>query len=316
MKLLLLIFLSAFLWCNVVLAEEQLPDISKMSKKEINSLPPEIQDKLPAIEALKYLQKDDPNKFQLVEQLYKLGAEIALSRLMYFDVQEEALVEATKKFQRDIGEKQTGVLTGGQMAKLHTRSERISDTRLYLPGLGKTIKVYGYKDYVSTEGTWRIEGDKIFAPINYAEIKCHKPRGTCKVMQIDFMIPRLDEDSTQYFFNITEDAYNIISWSDSEVISQSGVACRQTIMTIDRSNDEVFQITRNRGTKGCDAGIVKFPPLKKPRISRLYSGYAMSTEFWENRKKETNKFMNTDFQKRSKIIEKAFKKEEQEGKKK
>ena len=42
----------------------------------------------------------------------------------------------------------------------------------------------------------------------------------------------------------------------------------------------------------------------------------MSTEFWENRKKETNKFMNTDFQKRSKIIEKAFKKEEQEGKKK
>jgi hypothetical protein len=247
--------------------------------------------------------------------MYKLGAEIALSRLMYFDVQEEALVMAIKKFQRDIGEQQTGVLTFGQWQKLNIRNERSSDRRLTLPSFGKTIKVYAYKDYVSTEGTWRIEGDKIFSPINHAKIKCHKPRGTCKVMQIDFMIPRLDEDSTRYFFNITEDVYNIISWSDSEVISQSGVKCRHTIMTIDRSNDEVFQITKNRGTKGCDAGIAKFPPLKKPRISRLYSGHAMSTEFWENRKKETDKFMNTDFQKRSKVIEKAFKKIEQEGKK-
>ena len=201
------------------------------------------------------------------------------------------------------------------MDKLKIRSERLSDSRLILPGFGKTIKVYAYKDHVSAEGTWRIEGDKIFSPINHAKIKCHKPRGTCKMMQIDFRIPRLDEDSTLYFFNIVEDVYNIISWSDSEVISQSGVACRQTIMTIDRSNDEVFQITKNRGTKGCDAGIAKFPPLKKPRISRLYSGHAMSTEFWENRKKETDKFMNTDFQKRSKVIEKAFKKIEQEGKK-
>ncbi len=280
-------------------AEEQLPDISKMTEQEMGEIPEEILKKLPAIEIYKKLQQFDP-QLRVSEQVMEIIAKVQLSRLMYFDIQADELTGAIKKFQRDTGEAQTGVLTIDQMDELARRSKRVSDRRLDLPLSGNKLKVFGVENYLSTKGTWRIEGEKMSSPINHSEINCHRPRGTCEVMQIDFVIPRLDEGSDRYFFNITKDSFNIISWRDSEVISQSGGECRTIIMTIDRSNEEVFQITRNKGKEGCDFGIAKLPPLKKPRISRLYPGGELSREFWKNRQKEASKYFNADFLERTK----------------
>ena len=316
MRLLLFIFLSVFIWCNIAWSEEQLPDISKMSKKEINSLPPEIGDKLPIGQVYKALQKFDP-KFQILEKILELDVKSALSKLMYIDIQEEALVKAIKIFQRDIGEQQTGVLTVSQFEKLTTRAERSSDNRFVIPVFGETIKIYKEKDYVFTEGTWRIEGEKIYAPINYSKIECHKSRGTCEIRDLDFLIPNLDKRDSDYQFAMNKQTYEIISWNDSEVISKSFSLgkCRSVIMTIDYSNNEVFTITRNKGTKGCDIlGMVNIRPLNKPRISRLYSGYNKSVEFWKKREKETAKFMNPEYQKRLEMLEKSFLKMKQESK--
>jgi len=151
-KLVFLTLMTVFVWFNVVLAEEQLPDISKMSKKEINSLPPEIGDKLPVGQVYIALQKFDP-KFQILEQILELDVKSALSKLMYIDIQEEALVKAIKNFQRDRGEQQTGVLTISQSEKLITRAERSSDNRFVIPVFGETINIYREKDCVFTEGT-------------------------------------------------------------------------------------------------------------------------------------------------------------------
>jgi len=283
-----------------------------MSAKEYADLPKEIKDKLPLIDVL---QRFTPKNAPPIEKTLKIIFARALSQLVYFDFGEEELKKAIKKFQRDVGEKQTGVLTAGQAEKLMIRAERISDTPITLPGYGETLRVYGDNNHIFTNGTWRIEGDKIMYPLNYSKINCHKSIGTCEALQIDFNIPRLDKsNSSKYFFMITEDIYQIISWTDSEVISKSAVNCRQTIMTIDKSNNEVFQITKNRGTKGCDTGIAKFPPLKVPRISKLYPSYVKSNEFWEKRKKETDKFMNPDYQNLIKTYlkaEKEFKKKKQ-----
>ena len=78
-------------------------------------------------------------------------------------------------------------------------------------------------------------------------------------------------------------------------------------MTINSSNREVFQITRNKDDKGCDLAFSnsKLPLLKKPRIARLKVGWKLSREFWENREKEIRKFLNTDVQDQFKSITQA-----------
>jgi len=186
------------------------------------------------------------------------------------------------------------------------RSTRFTDTPVYLPTFGDEIKVYGYSDYVTTKGTWKIEGEKIYNPINHSNIDCRKSQGTCVVFQAHTEIPKVSgrglfgrvEDS--YTLRISKDIFKVISWTDSEVVSQAGAKCRTTIMTINIKNNEVFQITRNKGDNECDAGIVSLPQLEKPRISKLIPGYKFSYEFWSNRKKEARKYLSTDYLKLAK----------------
>ena len=53
MRIFPFIFLAAFLWCSAAIGEEQLPDISKMSEKELEALPREVRDNLPVRELSK-----------------------------------------------------------------------------------------------------------------------------------------------------------------------------------------------------------------------------------------------------------------------
>ena len=283
--------------CNsLASSDEKLPDISKMSKEEIQKLPPEVYRKLPVKE---FFKQEGSEKLALGIP-YILAD--ALGKLNYFPLPSEKQIrEAIKKFQNDIGQPETGELTMGQLEELQLRSTRITDTPVYLPGFGDELKVYGYSDFVSTEGTWIIEGENIYNPINHSKVNCYKSQGTCEVMQAFTDIPKvtgkglLGMIQESYTLRMTKDTFKVISWSDSEVISKGGAKCRTTIMTINIKNNEVFQITRNKGDNECDGGIVRLPQLEKPRISRLIPGYKFSYEFWSNRTKEIRKYRSSDY---------------------
>jgi len=74
---------------------EKLPDISKMSKKELNNLPKDVLDQIPLKELLK-VYKDGAS-------LSEAAVSLMLGRLAYFEpLSEKATREAIKKFQRDI----------------------------------------------------------------------------------------------------------------------------------------------------------------------------------------------------------------------
>ncbi|MBT6248368.1 MAG: TonB family protein, partial [Nitrospina sp.] len=298
---LLVTLLFSIIGFSFALADEKLPDISKMSEEEINKLPKDVIEKLPIKELVNRMGGD---KFALV---FPFLLSDALAKLGYFPPPSEKQIrEAIQKFQRDIGQPETGELTKGQFEELQLRSTRITDTPVYLPTFGDEIKVYGYSDYLTTKGTWIIEGEKIYAPINHSEIRCRKSQGTCEVFQALTDIPKLrgtglfGQVKDSYTLRMSNDTFEIISWTDSEVISQTGAKCRTTIMTINIKNNEVFQITRNKGDNECDAGIVSLPQLEKPRISKLIPGYKFSYEFWSNRKKEARKYLSTDYLKLAK----------------
>lgn len=289
MRIFIFSLLIIFSFNNTGLADESIPDISKMSEEEINKLPKDVLDKLPAKEVYKRIGKEMP-----MAQLMQVMIFDSLQKLKYFDpISEEEGRKAVKLFQRDIGEAQTGILTMGQFNELSRRSTRISDTPVYLPTTGDNLRVYSHSGYVGAEGTWIIDGDKIYNPLNHNKISCFKSQQVCEVIQAHVDIPKIETKKDQYELYVSKDTFNIISWTGSEVISQAGAMCRTTIMTINIQNNEVFQITRNKGDN-CDVGVAKLPQLNKPRISRLIPGWKLSWDFWKNRQKQTQKYFNPD----------------------
>ncbi len=275
---------------------EKLPDISKMSKEEFEKLPKEVRDELPMLDSFRHFGKEG------LARVMELSVSSSLAKLMYFDPMPESKVrEAIKRFQHDIGQAQTGELTISQFAELNRRSTRFTDTPVYLPTTGDELRVYSHSVSVTAEGTWIIEGEKVFYPINHSQINCHKPQGFCDVITVEIGIPKIENENSyvdsSYNLHLNKETYSVISWTDSEVISQADGVCRSTIMTINVKNKEVFQITRNMDSNDCDLGIVTLPKLKKPRISRLVPGWQLSWDFWENRRTQTMKFLNPDFQK-------------------
>jgi hypothetical protein len=87
--------------------------------------------------------------------------------------------------------------------------------------------------------------------------------------------------------------YNVISWTASEVISQAEGKCRTTIMTINVSNNEVFQVTRNNGRE-CELGVAKLAQLDRPRIARLLPTGKTIFDFWQERSKATLRYRNSE----------------------
>ena len=199
-----------------VTTKEPFPDISKMSEQEINKLPEEVLKKLPMKEVF-----GRSSKKSTVVPLMENAVSLLLGRLMYFSsLSEKEIRSAVKKFQRDIGETQTGELTLGQFKELSRRSARFNDTPIYLHTFGDKLRVFSFKDeYVSTQGTWIIEGEKIWRPINHSEITCYKNRSTCELDQVEVGIPSIKEDKQSYSFSLSKERYDVISWTTNEVIA-------------------------------------------------------------------------------------------------
>lgn len=292
------VFLAA---CDMLEAapapQATLPNISKMSDEEINNLPEETRNQLPADAVFARLVGG------AMGPLMKFQTTDALARLSYFDpIPEQQLREAVRKFQRDIGQPQTGELTFGQFEQLQLRSARVTESTISLLSSGgwDELNVFNFQNtYVATEGTWAIEGEQIAFPVNHAKIVCQKSEGTCEVQQVEVQLPSLEVVGRSAFsdnpmvFHPDVATFKIVSWSASEVISQAEGQCRTTLMTINVMNNEVFQVTRNSGGE-CSFGDTKFPQLERPRISRLLPTGKTVYDFWQERSKITLRYRNSE----------------------
>ena len=272
---------------HIGVAEETLPDISNMSEDELDKLPQETIERLPMKEVMAKYFGD--------ELIIDYMVSLLLSRLMYFaPYSESETKEAIKRFQADLGNAVTGELTVGQFNELHRRFNRSSENPIYVPGTGDELFIGMIDNYLSVEGTWIIENDKIAFPINLSKIECHKHTKICKNNQVDVATPNFesDNDSSQIVLSVYR--YEIISWSNTEVVAQSKTDCRTSILTINNSSKEVFEVTRINNAKGCDLGLVTIPALDKPRISRMLPGWKISYNFWQDRKKAASMFLNSE----------------------
>lgn len=290
----LLLLLPAF-----AIAQTDLPDIDSMSVEEIEKLPPEILKELPFTSMMrKVISESD---MEPTEELLGLMVSFHLRDMYYTPYVEGAdeIRRAVAAFQRDIGAKATGELTMGQFEELNRRAIRRHDSPVYAIGFAGVHRIEDY--FVSASGTWIIENDQIAHPVNTAEINCYKDQKTCQLIQAIIVVPSLESSQVPYHLSLDTETYEIISWTDNEVISRSFGTdqCRSTVLTINTASEEVYEITRNNNKEGCKfGGLLEIPLLEQPQISRLVKRFDTTRAFWKERRKADGEFMNSELRER------------------
>ncbi len=217
------------------------------------------------------------------EQAEKM-THLQLQPLSYFPS-----IEGVKQYQLDIKEDPTGIMTIGQFEKLQIRASRLSETIVY-PGTFGDISIFRFDDHASVTGTWTLEDEQIAFPINVSTITCRKSEGYCTVSQAELDIPAFDGGDDAYSLHLTTQDYDIINWTNSEIIAQRERECRVSTISLNSNTNEVFEFTRNNNSTNC--GSFSLPQLDKPRIARLAPGFDLAANWWKERKKRATEFVN------------------------
>lgn len=230
--------------------------ISKLPEKELNSKVPMIY------------------TFAAKTGLSK-GSELTFAKqlniLMYPGVND--YVNAIKSFQKDLGDKVTGVLTVSQIDTLEIRSSIQKLSKVSLPSNYFSTKT---DTYAKVSGTMMIHDTRIAWPVNFVKLECYKSGEYCELNQLYLWFPK--EDSWLQEFRVMQDDpqfYEITNWSDNTIDAKPtdpGNSCRVTNFNLNFKTKEFYQITRN-GSGDCKTKLgTTFPKLKKPRISQIVDG--------------------------------------------
>jgi hypothetical protein len=279
---------------TLAVAQTQAPDIENMTIEEIESLPPEVVQELPAIQMFEKLEIGP--ELDLPFDFWRFVIGFYLSRLYYTPhiEGEEQIARAVEAFQRDIDADVTGILTLGQFEELNRRATRRFETKVYASNNAYVSK---FEDYsVTAKGTWVLEDEQIGDPVNTVEINCIKPQDTCKIIQASVTLPSIDSTNDTYYLSLDTQVYKIISWTDDEVIARPYQTnkCRATTLTINVRTQEVYEVTRNNNQEACKFGdLMELPPLEGPRIARLVKGYEATRAYWEVRTKQYTDYVNS-----------------------
>lgn len=224
-----------------------------------------------------------------------------LNTLMYAGVSDYE--GAVKSFQKDLGDKATGVLTVWQIYNLEKRSDFQKLSRVSFPSDYSSRKT---DSYATVSGTMMIHDERIAWPVNHVQLKCYKADKYCKLNQLYLVFP--EDDSWSHTFNVMQDTpqyYDITNWSDDivdAVPSDPGSGCRVTGFNLNFKTKEFYQITRN-GTGECETMGVTFPKLEKPRIAQIVDGKEIINKEFGNLSQKAFSFLSSAFREKVKKLE-------------
>ena len=210
-----------------------------------------------------------------VDELTRLG----LYQLMYAYPSAPALTDQIKAWQADNGLPVTGALTVGQYVTLTKRTVTLPQ-KVYA---NESPDIYtGRGGFVAVSGTWRIVGDRIAAPVNVSDIRCRKSDSMCTEFTAELLLTHEGSGDERrpaeksYLLHTDVAYWDVVSWTDTEVIAVANGDCRSTVLSLNIASNEVSQTTRNNSAEGCD-GIGR---LEAPRVSVLGPSWDLMHEYW------------------------------------
>lgn len=230
-----------------------------------------------------------------------------LNTLMYPAIDNYQL--AVKQYQRDLDEKDTGILTVSQIHELEKRSEFQKLSRVLFPSQYSSHKT---KDSAFVQGTMMIHDERIAFPVNHTKLTCYKDDNYCELKQLYLDFPKIDSWGAN--FHVMEagtEYFAITSWSENTIDAvpvDPGSGCRKTSFNLNFKTKEFYQITRN-GDKECEIDGATFPKLEKPRIAQIVDGEKIIKTEFSNLNKTAFEMLSVDFQNK---ITKLFESEKSE----
>ena len=271
-------------------------DIDEITAEELNALPAEALNDLPALEVFEKIVEleDDMSSFPFLEMV-----QVMLYEKYYAFPDSPPLQQQIMAFQEDNGFEPTGELTMGQFEILGESPDvyggRVSFSFAYL-------SVYQIDNqYARATGTWEIIGENHAYPLNISEIICRDYSGinAAEGQCIDTKTYVDDSFMAGFISEGGEDEYKIVSWDDNQLIASASGGCRNITLTLNFSTEEVTSVATNNNEEGCSieglTGTVNLPPLTTPRVSVLRDTDEMFDQYYEDKRAEIEKGWSKDY---------------------
>lgn len=204
---------------------------------------------------------------------------------------------AKRRFQSDLGEPQTGVLTVGQITELSFRAERAYFTSVsFFP---YTFSGYIYSEIAEVRGTAKILDEDIAYPINHVQILCKKSDQICTYKQIILEIPEKYDFSKSYSIRESfNHEYRITLWSDDRIEARplnQGV-CRIPELRLNFSSKEFYEIATNAPEGNCELALGgTLGKLERPRVTQITDGDPIIQDQFYNIRKEAYNYLSSEF---------------------
>jgi hypothetical protein len=267
-------------------------------------------------EQIRDLSEDE--RHNSVPMLYTMAAQRGLavgSRLAFTSDMNTLMYPAIsdydgsiKAFQKDMGDKPTGVLTVWQIAKLQERADTQKLPPVAFPDdFNSSITA----DTAHIEGTMVMFDEKLAWPINHVKVECYKKERYCEVDTIVLVTP--DDKSWAQMYQVMDtgrDIYKITRWENGNIDGVKATmpdACRATSISYDFKTKEFFETTRNT-ERECKILDKAMPKLPKPRITQIIDGKKLIREEFAKIQQKAYSYLSSDFRKQVDEVERQYSK--------
>jgi hypothetical protein len=135
-----------------------------------------------------------------------------------------------------------------------------------------------WEGYVVARGTWIMDDEQIYSPLQTSQIICRKPPMTCVGADAELF------SGTLLSVNVRE--YYVNNWDSNTITFTLGSRCVEYIYTIDRRNERVIGTRKTLSTSGeC------LPLSDKPIKLSLSDGFKVWQQLYKDAQNKTSSFM-------------------------
>jgi hypothetical protein len=221
-------------------------DYTSLTKEQFNNLSEEEKKSIPLDLFFGFI---DPLKNK---DTHITMTEILLEQLHYYHQLptgkvNKSLEKAIRDFQRDINEKQTGILTAGQFEILTKRAEKIHPIDIGLPGK----YVWPSSVVVSAAGTYQFQNQDMAWPLQTTQIQCI--RSTMQCNEVTATVGATVDNPGHGLLSLYSSTLTITKWTDEELVAEDDTPlCVAYTLTINLIKKDVRKYKREKGAKGCE----------------------------------------------------------------
>lgn len=203
----------------------------------------------------------------------------------------DKMKEMIRQYQKDLGEKQTGILNAKQTKELLDRSSSTQSKTINV--IDDKIEFEKFTNYFYAKGTWKLINNQHGMPINIVNINCYKDKRIC-MMSFAFVTDMMSDLTGSYSFGLYNFQYDIISWSKSEIVATHTLLCKIEKLNINFNQKEIYQFVTYNDSGSCpDFGKEILSKDEFPIISKLVPGYPESLNYWDKQNKKQSEYYSS-----------------------